>query len=190
MLKDFTEALGRYLVSRMAAMPEKPVASFSLPGAVAGQNALSIFLSAMAEDLDLRSSEPQYERQGLELVALPPPIRLRCTFIVSAWPAANKPPEEAAFAQLQLLGEAYRLMASLKTLPTAVLPEPMKGPGLPKPAIALVEDGLSGKPEFWTSAGCAFRPAFAFAATISLPVTERQYDHLVEEVRVDYDVKL
>jgi hypothetical protein len=189
MLNLFTEALGRYLVSRLSALPEKPVASFALPGAVPGQNAVNLFLSAMAEDMELRSNEPRFERLGLEWVSMPPPIRLKCSYIVSAWPSPDKPSEEAAFIQLQLLSEAYKTMATLKTLPAAFLPGPMADPGLPRPAIALSQDDLSSRPDFWMSAGCTFHPAFTFTASFSMPVTGKQHDHLVEEVQVDYLIK-
>ncbi|NLT57987.1 MAG: DUF4255 domain-containing protein [Clostridiales bacterium] len=185
MLRSFTEALGAFLTARLSDMPERPVASFALPGAVPGQNALNLFLSAMAEDAELRANEPQFARAGLGWVSTPPPLRLKCSYILSAWPAAENP-AEAALVQLRLLGAAYGVFASAKTLPAVHLPAPMRVPGLTGPVLALSKDDLSQRPEFWASAGCLFRPAFSLTATVSLPVNAERYDHLVEDVQIDY----
>lgn len=185
MLRLFSEALGDYLAARLSDMPEKPVSSFSLPGTVAERNALSIYLTFIAEDAELRSNEEQYERTELGWISNPPPLRLKCTYVVSAWPTSDHP-AEAALVRLRLLGRAFALFASVGALPAAYLPAPMKASGLSRPVITLSKDDLPRRPEFWTSAGCVFQPAFAFAATISLPVTEERYDDVVEKVKIDY----
>jgi len=185
MLRMFTEALGQYLISRLSGLPEKPVVTYALPGAARDRDALNVYMTSMEEALELRTNEQRYERRGLEWITAQPPLRLRCAYIVSAWPASGDP-AEAALAQLRLLNAAYKVIAKLKTMPPAALPDPMKGQGLPLPVISLAKDELSSRPEFWISAGCAFHPAFAFAATLSLPVEEDQYDYVVEEVITDY----
>jgi len=185
MLRMFTEAFGQYLISRLSDMPEKPVVSYALPGAVPGRNALNIYMISMEEALELRTNEQRYEMRGLEWVASQPPLRLLCKYIVSAWPASGDP-AEAALGQLRLLNAAYKVVAKLKTMPAASLPPELKEPGLPLPVIALVKDDLSSRPDFWISAGCSFHPAFAFSAALSLPVEQEQYDHVVEEVITDY----
>ena len=186
-LRLFTETLGKFLISQLSDLPEKPVVSYALPGSVAEQNALNIYLVSMTEDVELRSNETINERVGLEWISVQPPVRLQCTYVVSAWPASDNP-ADAALTQLRLLSAAFRVFASVKTLPPGWTPESLKGPGLPEPAIGLVKDDLSGRPEFWAAAGCLFHPAFAIAATISLPVEDKQYDYLVEEVLVDYEI--
>ena len=185
MLKFFTEALGYFLEDRLSVLPEKPVVSFALPGQVPGRNAVNLFFSALAEDGELRSNEMQYERAAHGWIAHKPPLSLKCTYIVSIWPALDDP-QEAALTQIKLLGEAYSLFALNQTLPDVYLPAPMKTSGLPKPVIALQKDDLWTRPEFWTSAGCLFRTAFSFCATIHLPVVEEHYEHIVEGVRLDY----
>lgn len=187
MLRLFTETLGRFLTSSLSELPEKPVASFALPGSVTGQNALNIFLLTLTEDAELRSNDNVNERVGLEWIALPPPIRLKCTYIVSAWPSTDDQ-AEAALIQLRLLSAAFKVLASVKTLPPGWLPEPMKQPDLPEPVIELIKDELSNRPEFWAASGCLFHPAFAFSATLSLPADDTKYDHVVETVLVDYQI--
>jgi len=188
LLRLFTETLGAFLTSRLSHLSEKPVASFALPGSVAGENALSLFLAAMTEDEDLRSNDGIHERVGLEWVTKLPPVRLKCTYIVSAWPASSDP-AESALAQLRLLSAAFKIFASIHTLPPGWLPEPFKAPGLPEPVISLAKDDLSASPEFWAATGCLFHSAFAFTATISLPADDAAYDHVVEDVLVDYELK-
>lgn len=188
MLRLFTESLGAFLLSRLSTLPEKPVVSFALPGAIPGQNALNIFLSTMMENAELRSNEPQYDRTEFGAFAVPPPLRLKCTYIVSAWPATEDP-NQAAFIQQELLSEAYRVLAAFNKLPPAFIPAPMKADGLPAPVIELQKGEFQNRPEFWIAAGCAFHAAFSFTATVSLPAVAERYDHLVEELQIGYQLK-
>ena len=184
-LKSFTTALGEFLVARMSDMPEKPAVSFALPGAIAGKNALNLYFCSLIDDAELRSNETQYELRGTDWIARRPPLRLKCTYIVSAWPSAGNP-QEAALSQMNMLSTAYSVIALSSTLPAAYLPEPMKATGLQRPVIAIEENPLASSPEFWTSAGCKFQPAFSFTATVSLPSTEEHFDNVVEGLQIDY----
>ncbi|MCL1905413.1 MAG: DUF4255 domain-containing protein [Clostridiales bacterium] len=188
MLRLFTESLGAFLLSRLSGMPENPVMSFSLPGAVSGRNALNIFLSDMAENAELRSNEPEYDRSEFGFFALKPPLRLKCTYIVSAWPATGDT-NEASLIQQELLSEAYRVLSSFSKLPAAFIPAPLKADDLPAPVIEFPKNVFQNRPEFWVSAGCAFHTAFSFCATVSLPAVQESYDHLVEEVQIGYQLK-
>ena len=188
MLKLFTEALGKFITARLASMPEKPVASFGLPGSVMGENAINIFLTAIAEDAELRSNEPQLERAAFGWVETKPPLRLKCTYLVSAWPVFPEG-HTSALMQARLLGAAYAVIASASKLPGAFIPAPLKAAGLPAPVIAMPINAVPPPPDFWISAGCSYHAAFSFTATVSLPNAEERYDHVVEEVRIDYQIK-
>ena len=173
----------------MGDMPEKPVVSYGLPGAVEGKNAISIFLYAMAEDAVLRSYDKNYERAAGAWVATPLPLRLKCGYIASAWPAAEDS-SESVLIQQNLLSAAYSVLVSTSTVPSVYLPEPLKTDDLQKPVIALTDSVTLKDPAFWTSLGCAFRPAFSFDATVSLPIAEEHYDHIVEGLDIAYKNKL
>ena len=188
MLSLFTEALGAFLVSRLSDMPENPVASFSLPGDVAGRNALNIFLSSMVENAELNSNEPEYDRSEFGFIKLKPPLRLKCTYIVSVWPSAEDR-NEAALIQQELLSETYRVFTYFSKLPLAFIPVPMRADDLPAPVLELPKGEFQNKPEFWTSNGCVYHTAFSCIATISLPAIQDSYDHIVEEVQADYKLK-
>jgi len=181
----FTEALGAYLTVRMADIPEKPVVSYGLPGSVEGNNAVCLYLCAMTEDAALRSNDKNYARVAGAWVARPLPLRLKCGFIVSAWPAVTAA-SESALIQQNLLSAAYGALASSGTVPSAYLPAILKTDDLQKPVIALTDNALPKNPEFWVSLGCPYRPSFSFDATVSLPVAESQYDHVVEGLDITY----
>jgi len=189
MLRLFTEALGSFLTDRLSGLPEKPVVSFTLPGQVQGRNAVSVFLSAMTEDGDLRSNEIEYESTEYGWIARKPPISLKCTYIISAWSDAGNP-NEAALIQAELLSAAYGVFSLAGgALPDAYVPAPMQTSGLPKPKLVLGKDNLHNLPEFWTSAGCTFHTAFSLSATIHIPVIEEHYEHIVEGVHTDTRVR-
>lgn len=188
MLKLFTEALGEFLTARLAGMPEKPEASFGLPGSVIGKNAVSIFLYAMEEDAELSSAEPQLERTAFGWVATKPPLRLKCTYLVSAWPEFPEG-HTSALMQARLLGAAYAVFASTSKLPSAYVPAPLKAGGLTAPVIAMPKNAVPPPPEFWLASECTFHTAFSFTATVALPFVDGRYDHVVEEVQIDYQLK-
>jgi len=184
-LRLFSEALGSFLTSSLSHLPEKPVVSFALPGGVSGRHALSLFLCSLGEDSDLRSHEKQYLRDGLDWVSVPPPLRLKCTYVVSAWPDGDDQ-GESALVQHGLLSAAFSLLVSVDTLPLACLPASFLEPGVPQPRIVIAEDQFSQSPLFWRSVGCLFRPAFSVAATVSLPSRSESPEYLVESVLTDY----
>gem|GEM_PF-2284720 len=184
-LRLFTEALGEYVCARLSDLPEKPVASFALPGGIRGQNALNLYFCALAEDADLRSNEKEFERVGDAWVSLLPPLRLKCTYIVSAWPDTPDP-EEAALVQIRLLSRACAVFAASGNMPAAYLPAELNTAGLPKPLVSLIDHDLPKRPDFWSLAGCAFHPSFSLSATISIPIAETSYDHIVEELQIKY----
>ena len=188
MLKLFSEAFGAFLISRLADMPENPVATFGLPGSVAGRNAVNLFLSSIVEDAELRTNEPEYERSEFGFIALKPPLRLKCTYIISVWPSTEDR-NKAALIEHALLSEAYRVFTYFSKMPSAFIPESMKVDDLPAPVLAIPKGEFQNKPEFWTSAGCVFHTAFSCTATVSLPAIQDSYDHMVEEVQVGYKLK-
>jgi hypothetical protein len=184
-LRLFTEALGAFLAARLSALPDKPVVSFAFPGAVRGRNALNIFLCALAEDAERRSNEKEYSLVESEWISKPAALRVKCTYVASVWPDGGDA-EEAALSQLRILGKAYSVLVSTSAFPKEYLPEPFKAADLPRPAIAIVSNDLSSRPEFWESAGSAFRPSFSFCAKVSLPADEEHYDHVVEGLDIKY----
>ncbi|MCL1873321.1 MAG: DUF4255 domain-containing protein [Clostridiales bacterium] len=188
MLKLFTEALGEFLTERLTDLPEKPVVSFALPGTVAGQNAVNIFLTSIKEDPDLRSNDLQYKREELGWITTRPPLRLKCTYLISAWPMAADP-VIAILDQYQLLSAAFTVIATVKKLPAAFIPAPFSAYDLPEPVIELSDDQLHLDPAFWTALDCAFRPAFSFSATISLPIAGEHFDYGVDKINSEFKIK-
>ena len=188
MLRLFTEALGAFILQRLTDLPQAPAISYALPGAVPGKDALSLFLCTIAEDADLRSNEKLYEQTAFGWVAVQPPLRLKCSYIVSAWPAADDK-EEAALSQARLLGSVYSALLSAGSMPLSFLSAPLNSAGLPKPVIALTENALSNRPEFWISVGCAFRPSFSFTATVSVPAAGDSREYTVEGLDIGYDIR-
>jgi len=169
-------------------MPERPAATFSLPGNAAGRNAVNLYLASIVENAELRSDEPEYERSEFGFIALKPPLRLKCTYIISVWPS-EEDREKAALIEHELLSEVYRVFTYFSKLPSAFIPESMRADDLPAPVLEIPKGEFQNKPEFWTSAGCTFHTAFSCTATVSLPAIQESYDHMVEKVQVGYKLK-
>jgi len=169
-------------------MPETVALTYSLPGTVKGKSALGLFLYALEEDPELRSTERQYERVEDGWISRPPSLRLKCTYVVSAW-ASDDNQEEAALTQLSLLGAAYSAVVSDDAFSGDCLPAPLNDPKLPKPVINLSDNDLPNRPEFWTSAGCVYRPSFSLTAAFSTPSTGDIQEYIVEGLHVDYRIR-
>jgi len=169
-------------------MPENPVASYALPGNVAGRNALNLFLASMIENAELKKNEPEYNRSEFGFIAILPPLRLKCTYIISAWPATEDR-EESVLIQQELLSETYRVLSFTPKLPSAFIPACMKVENLPAPVIEVPKSVFQNAPEFWTANSCAFHTAISCTATVSLPAIQQNYDHMVEEVQIGYVLK-
>ena len=184
-MRTFSEALGAYLTDQLSGLSEKPVVTYGIPGVAAGKNAVSLYLSTMTEDVALRSYERNYERVAGAWVSSPLPLRLKCGYVVTAWPDSQNP-SEADLVRQDLLSAAYGVLVGMSTVPSAYLPAPLKQEDLQKPVVALAEYKAIKDPQYWASFGCVFQPAFFLHATVSLPVAQQSYDHVVDGLDITY----
>src|SRR5215207_10417855 len=88
-----------------------PPASVALP-------AVDLFLYDVRENRELRRVEPRVERQNGVVVQTPPPVRIDCSYLVTAWVADGS---SSALDEHRLLGEVMRVLMRHPTLPDAIL---------------------------------------------------------------------
>jgi hypothetical protein len=128
---------------------------------------IDLFLYDLRENLELRAADSTVARTNGGLTVTPPPLRLACTYLVTAWPAGAG---ELALQEQQLLSEVLQVLARFPTIPTQFLQGSLANQDPPMPMIALHPDVLKNVWEFWTSVGTKLRASLSVTVTIAMPV--------------------
>lgn len=143
-----------------------PPASVSLP-------AVNLFLYDVRENRDLRSTEWLVDRRGDGGASrLPPPVRIDCSYLITAWARETSP--TAPFDEHRLLSEVMRVLLRYPRLPDAVLQSGLRDQPYDPPTSTLQPGHLQNLAEFWQALGGRPRAALNYTVTLSLPVGEPQ----------------
>jgi hypothetical protein len=129
------------------------------------QTTVNLFLYEVKENLELRSNEPVVRRVGDTSFIDPPPYRVNCMYLVTAWPVdgVDLPKQEH-----QLLSQVLQLIAASPTLPTAFLTPPLISQQPPLPMLVLQPDGVRNPAEFWAAIGNRLKPSSLLSVTVAL----------------------
>jgi hypothetical protein len=148
------------------------------------QRTLDLFLYDIRENLELRNAEPLLERINGQAVRRPPPMRVDCTYLVTAWPVSGT---ELPLQEHRLLAQTLQVLARYPTIPAAFLQDSLKGQQPPLPLVTSQTGGLKEPAEFWSAIGGRLRPSLSVTVTIGLEVLAAETLPLVltEEIRID-----
>jgi hypothetical protein len=143
--------------------------------------AIDVFLYDIRENRELRSNEWLLERRSDGTAAKePPPLRIECSYLVTAWASESTP--TPAQDEHKLLGEAMRALVRYSTLPDELLQGELAGQEPPLPATAIQPGHLQSMAEFWQALGGKPRAAFTYSVTIGMsPVDAAEAGPLVRE---------
>jgi hypothetical protein len=136
------------------------------------QTTVDLFLYDVREDMELRSNEPVVSRLNGQAVIKRPPLRVACSYLLTAWAVGGG---ELPLQEQKILSQAMMVLARYPTIPAPFLKGSLSGQEPPLPMMASRADGLKNPSEFWTAVGNKLRPSVTIVATISLdpfaPVT-------------------
>jgi hypothetical protein len=141
---------------------DRPVESFSPT-----QPTLNLFLFDIRENLELRSAEPVTEFVGSQWVTRRPPLRVACSYLVTAWPG-NVPGEASFLNEQGLLAQALLVFARFSAVPDRYLKGSLAGQQPPLPMITAQASGLKDPAEFWTAMGNKLRASLSVSVTVSM----------------------
>jgi hypothetical protein len=150
-----SELLGAHVVFDRPADPFNP-----------SQTTLDLFLYDLRENIELRSNVTGLSLASGQFNVTPPPLRLACTYLVTAWPVGAG---ELALQEQQLLSDVLQVLSRYPTIPSKFLQGTLAGQDPPLPMIALHPDALKNVWEFWTSVGTKLRASLSVTVTISIP---------------------
>jgi hypothetical protein len=142
------------------------------------QTTVDLFLYDVRENVELRSNEPVYERRNGEVIVHRPPLRVACSYLVTAWPVGGP---DLSLQEHRLLGQALFVLSRHPTIPAKYLKGALVGQEPPLPLVATQADGLKNPAEFWSALGNRLRPSLAVTATIAFEPVEPEPAHEVIE---------
>jgi hypothetical protein len=132
-----------------------------------GLRTINLFLYDVRENVELRNNEPVVERLNGQARITRAPIRVDCSYLVTAWPDGSG---QAMFLQEhQLLSQALQALAQFSTIPPALLAGTSLATQTPLLPIITAQAGeLKSPSEFWTAMGSRLRPSLTVKVTLSL----------------------
>ncbi|SRR5258706_4074 len=129
---------------------------------------INLFLYDVRENAELRSNEPVVERQNGIATIRKPPLRVACSYQVTAWAGSGLTGEAAMLYQHQLLGAVLKVLSAMATIPETYLPTDLETALYPVSLVTAQADLVRNPAEFWTAMGGKLRPSFTVTATIAL----------------------
>ena len=133
------------------------------------RSTLNLFLYDIREDTELRRSDPTLVRQDPSALLRPPPLRVVCAYVLTAWPVGG---EEPALQEHRLLSQAIALLRRFPVLPPEALQGELATQDLPLPMTVAQAPPGDDRSEFWTAVGNRLRPSITLRVTIALPLAE------------------
>lgn len=129
------------------------------------QTAVNLFLFDVQENKELRSNEPMLNRNNGQATIRQPPIRIACSYLVTAWPVGGA---ELSLQEHRLLSQVLQVLSRYPSIPETFLQGSLRGQEPPLPMIVSTADGLKGTAEFWTALNSPLRASLMVTVTASL----------------------
>jgi Pvc16 N-terminal domain/Carboxypeptidase regulatory-like domain len=131
------------------------------------QTTVDLFLYDIREDVELRSNEPVFERTNGQVITHALPLRVACSYLVTAWPGGETG-DAAVLLEQRLLSQTLQVFAGQPTIDPKFLQGSLKGQEPPLPLVTALVDPQKNLSEFWTALGNKLRPSLTVKVTISI----------------------
>ncbi len=156
---------------------DHPVESFNPQ-----QTTINLFLYDIRENVELRSNELQVVRTNGKVSTRQPPLRIACSYLVTAWPVGGA---DVALQEHRLLGQVLQVFARYPRIPREFLQGGLVGQEPPLPMVTAFVDPQKNLSEFWTALGNKLRPSLTITVTIAMDLSAPKAESMVlsEEVR-------
>ena len=158
--RELPDSLAHVTISFATPDSGFPPASVTLP-------AINLFLYDVRENTELRSTEWITERGHDSVVRHAPPVRVECSYLVTAWASTHV--TDPAQDEHQLLGEVIKILVRHRRLPTEVLQGSLQDQDPPLRTSVLHATKLQSAGEFWQALGGKPKAAAHYGVTISVP---------------------
>lgn len=134
--------------------------------------ALNLFLYDVRENRELRTNEPLRERQGNTMKISRPPVRVDCSYLITAW--AKEAHEPGVIDQHNILSATMIALLRYPTIPAEFLQGKLADQPAPPPVASLQAGQLQNISEYWQAIGPAkgLKAVLHYRVTISVAVDE------------------
>lgn len=156
---------------------DRPVETFN-----PAKTTVNLFLYDIRENVELRSNEPVVIRTLPLGSIIKPPLRISCSYLVTAWPVGGT---DLPLQEQHLLSQILQVFSMYPTIPNQFFQGSLIGQDPPLPMVALHPDSLKNLSEFWTSLGSRMRPSITVTVTIGMDVFAKEYPPLVITEEID-----
>ncbi|WP_194814233.1 Pvc16 family protein [Nocardia sp. XZ_19_385] len=129
---------------------------------------VNLFLHAISENRELRSSVPIMDRVDDHFLPGAPPMRVDCTYLITAW--SNQSGEVKIATEHKLLGATLLWLSTFRVIPDTALVGSLKEPPQRYPvptalAMTTPEESLA---HLWSALGTTPRPTLTLTITIGI----------------------
>ncbi|MFC6631827.1 Pvc16 family protein [Microbulbifer taiwanensis] len=142
----------------------RPDADFAATGPT-----LNLFLYRVTENQELRNRVPTVEQRNGSYSGGLAPVRVDCSYLVTAWAAAGDPAPEKT--EHRLLGWALKLLLQHRYVPDDLRRGVMKMQSMPLPT-ATIQSPAEPRGDFWLALGGKPRAALEYKVTIGVTPEE------------------
>jgi hypothetical protein len=173
MIRDLSSTLKAVLSDPSLAVPfpelSNALIAFDRPddGFKPAQTTVDLFLFDVRENMELRSNEPKIERLNGQAVIHPSPMRVACTYLITAWPVGGT---DLVLQEQRLLTQALQVLSRYPKIPASFLKGKLATQEPPLPMMASHPEELKNPAEFWTAIGNKMRASVTVTVTISMEV--------------------
>ena len=145
---------------------------------------VNLFLFEVKENRELRDPEPIVDKVGDLFIRRLPPLRVDCTYIVTAW--SNLAAAARVVEEHRLLGQALLWLSRFPIVPANLLIGTLANQPFPPPTLVaqMMPDKSNG--DFWAALGAAPRPAFFLVVTIAMDLNRFVEGPLVTTTLTEY----
>lgn len=148
--------------------------------------AVAFFLYDVRENTDLRTNQWETDKQPNGMFTRKrPPVRVDCSYLITAWPSGTAP--NPAADEHQLLGAVLKVLLRHRRIPERYLKGELIGQEPPVPARITAESQLQSVGEFWQAMGGRPKATLQYRITVSVDVfdsTEVGPEVITKELRV------
>jgi hypothetical protein len=129
------------------------------------QTTIDLFLFDVRENTELRSNEPKITRMNGQAVIQPGPLRVACTYLITAWPVGGT---DLVLQEHRLLAQVLQVLSMYPAIPAAFLKGQMVGQEPVLPMMATHPEEPKNPAEFWAAIGNKMRASITVTVTIGM----------------------
>lgn len=166
--------------------------SFDIPDADwrSGLETLTVncYLYDVRENREMRTNEPLVQRNGSLAGRRRPPVRIDCSYCITAWSPATS---ESTLDEHRLLSQILLVLLRNPTIPSDVLQGSLVDQIPPYPSVIASPDGVKDQPDFWGALDQQLKPSLNYVVTLAMLLDEDPalMTQVVEEVVVEVESK-